>query len=119
MRVRDLTRACLVDRFSTDRSPLRQWEPGLVAEAVLGQIGTSCHPTPLSFWLFPPSPELSRAGSSPPSSGRASPSRVIVGVSCSFPTWHIYSLPSVALRSGCETIRSPSGEIDAGDRVGE
>ena len=72
MRIQDLTRACSVDRFSTNRSSVREWEPGLVAGAVLGQIAKPCSSALPSFWPFPPSPELSRVGSSPPSSSRFS-----------------------------------------------
>ena len=161
MPVQVLTRSCSVDRFSADRSSVREWELGLVAEAVLGQIGKLCSFVLPSFWPFPPSPKLSRVEPSPPSNNRASPSRVFADISCSFPIWHIDSLPFVVLRWGehvegsivptilpdlsrsrqsssrCDhsssvsrahrssalvvtsDIWSPSGEIDAADRVGE
>ena len=104
MSVQVLTRSCSVDRFSADRSSVREWELGLVAEAVLERIGKLCSSVPPSFWPFPPSPRLSRVEPSPPSSNGASPSRVVAHISCSFPIWHIDSLPFVVLRWGCEHV---------------
>ena len=74
MQVQVLTRSCSVDRFSADRSSVRKWELGLVAEAVLERIGKLCSSVLPSFWPFPPSPKLSRVEPSLPSSNRASPS---------------------------------------------
>ena len=84
MQVQVLTRSCSVDRFSADRSSVRECELGLVAEAGLEQIGKLCSSVPPSFWPFPPSPRLSRVEPSPPSSYCASPSRVFADISYSF-----------------------------------
>ena len=105
MAVQVLTRSCSVDRFSTDRSSVREWELVFVVEAVSELIGKLCSSVPPSFWPFPPSPKLSRVEPSPPSSNRASPPRVFADISCSFPIWHIDSLPYVVLRWGASTLK--------------
>ena len=113
MPVQVLTPSCSVDRSSADRSSVREWELGLVAEAVLERIGKLCSSVPPSFWPFPPSPKLSRVEPSLSSSNRASPSRVFADISCSFPIWHIDSLPSVVLRWGASTLKVSVGFLVA------
>ena len=104
MSVQILIRSGSVDRFAADRSSVREWEIGLVAEAVLERIEKLCSSVPPSFWPFPPSPRLSRVELSPPSSSLASPSRVVADISCSFPTWHIDSLPFCRAEVGCAHV---------------